>query len=55
MKTICILTLLITICHGRPELRRDEEDPNTTTVKSAQGLEEDTTTKLPELHESEKP
>ena len=58
MKTICILTVMIALCHGMPNLEgltREEEDPIRTTVKSAQGPEEGTTTKLSELQESEKP
>ena len=51
MKSICFLTLLITtLCHGRPNvegLTREEDDPTTTTIKSAPGLQEDTTTKAP--------
>ena len=63
MKSIFILTLLFALGHGRPdvegqkEMRRDEDDPITTTVNSAQGLEEETATETPtqKLQESEKP
>ena len=61
MKSIFILTLLFALGHGRPdvegqkEVRRDEGDPITTTVNSAQGLEEETATETPtqKLQESE--
>ena len=63
MKSIFILTLLFALGHGRPdvegqkEVRRDEGDPITTTVNSAQGLEEETATETPtqKLQESKKP
>ena len=63
MKSIFILTLLFALGHGRPdvegqkEIRREEDDPITTTVNSAQGLEEETATETPtqKLQESEKP
>ena len=66
MKIICILTFLTTLGHGghgTPVVEGPEGDDKAmegddtirTTVKSAQGPEEGTTTKLPELQESEKP
>ena len=62
-KSIFILTLLFDRGHGRldvegqKEMRRDGDDPITTTVNSAQGLEEETATETPtqKLQESEKP